>query len=569
MIKNTPVFLILWLCFIVSPLSHAQFAAVYRQCLQNERDKADQTVRDACAQDAAMLSNPGMFGECVNKTHSALLSTAVRNRCREEAEKSHYTPEQLKAHEDARKREEAVRTGRAFVSDEPESPVKPTEPKKETPPKEADAGRPATTPPPASPPKNPTEPTPAPDHTATVAEAENEAAEDIAACERSQSKANQCCNNPMSCAGSMNASDQRSLANLFNNDNGGGLSDACQSMNALANNYGNVNSGLSAVCASAHNACTNVCGQLVSKYSTRISSCTDCPAQSVYESAHSTLSSRNSNCQSMRSRSDQLQLTGLSTANNRSIAEHCTRQAAQLPNPIAPAQGIPTSGTPLPTSFGSPVAANQLAPTGTTRAIAGGGAGFRDGGRVAQPSDFNVDQSTGFKGYNSKQSQTQAPVGQTGALGNLPGAAGSGKIPVVANNSGGSIPGQGGENRPASLGPAGSIKPQAPGANQTTDIDRGFQGANGYSQSAGSGGSGRDGERGGYQQAALNDRRIAGNDDQFEQKIDLRQFLPGGSRAAARSWGNNQINKKEENLFLLISNKMIEKCRLGILWQCQ
>jgi hypothetical protein len=31
----------------------------------------------------------------------------------------------------------------------------------------------------------------------------------------------------------------------------------------------------------------------------------------------------------------------------------------------------------------------------------------------------------------------------------------------------------------------------------------------------------------------------------------------------------SQINGKGEDIFLIISNKMTEKCRLGVLWQCR
>lgn len=540
----------------------------------------DASVRDACASDAAMLNNPGSYGECVQRT-TAVMTESIARTCHDRAERAHYTPEQLQAHKEKVKAEEAAKRGdigviiRNPVLDEggrtePGTPDKPADPKKPDPA--------AANPPKGPAPPTTASPTPQPPRAGSTetefdtSEIEAQASADISSCEGSQTSASRCCNNPLSCAGDMGSGDQSSLAGLFNSNSSGGLSEACRNMNSLATNYGNVNSGLAAVCASSHNSCSNTCGGLVDKYADLLASCSDCAARGIYENAHSRLTSRNASCQSLRSRSEQLASTGLSTVNNRTIAEHCTRTASTMPsdNPtVNNNNNRPGSG--VPNSWGnSPVTIPPTAADGTRLAAANAAyaqrAGFRAGSQQPKAEDFNVDGSSGYKGYggNAKPG-TQAPVGANGPGGSqLPGGA-AGKAAVVANNSGGSIPGSGADFRPASLGPAGNGKPQAGNSKQVTDIDHGFQGGNGFSQPTSYNSAWAPDEP----PQQYNGRQIAGNDNQFEGRIDLRQFLPGGSRAAARTIGGNEINKKEENLFRLISNKMNEKCRLGVLWQCQ
>ncbi len=552
MINKSPVFIILWLCLILSPVSHAQYAQIYNQCLKNERDNMQDTIRDSCSQDAMMLSNPGAYGDCVAKLTESMRGAAAK-KCQEHAEKAHYTPEQLEA---LRPKPDPDKKLHTLLADDP--PAIPDE-KKGKPAAGPEARQPERDGPetrPESPSPRPS-PSPAPESTAfeDTSEAESESAQDLASCDRAQANANQCCNNPLACSGEMNSADMSSLAGLFNTDSGQGMADACRGMSRLSANYGNVNSGLSAICFGAHNSCTSTCGALADKYSVKLSNCESCAAREIYQSAYNALRTRNSSCQGLGSRSQQLAATGLSTVNNRTIADYCTQQTSPFPT----SAGVPPgSGGParwpgaLPGGHENAPAipkANVESPKGQ--------AGFREGERAARAKDFNVDASTGFKGYGTKPVDTQAPV-----------AGGSGlaaKVPVVANNTGGPIPGQGSDFKPASLGRPAGVAAQAPGQGKgsITDIQQGFQGAGGYSPLAANG-SGFGGGAG-----RIGARRIAGNDNQFEAKLDLRQFLPGGSRAAGRGWDQNQINKKEENLFLLISNKMIEKCKLGILWQCQ
>lgn len=558
MINKSPVFLILCLCFILSPFVHAQYAQIYNQCLKNERDNMEDSVRNACSQDAMMLSNPGAYGDCVTKLTNSMKGSAAK-KCQEEAERLHYTPEQIEASKKAKETPHALfSTPPGFKDDLGKGP---SDTKKEasTPPA-AEVRRPERDGPETKP--EPPEPRPAPASDATAfedtSEAEAESAQDLAACERVQSNANQCCNNPLACAGEMSAGDQSSLANLFNAGSGQGMADACRGMSQLSANYGNVNSGLSAICFGAHNSCTSTCGQLADKYSVKLSNCESCAARNIYQSALNALRTRNSSCQGLSSRSQQLATTGLSTVNNRTIADHCTQQTSPFPTSAGAGPSY-QGGRGLPNTLPGAYNAADLAARANVEGPAGQ-AGFREGERPTSYKDFNVDASKGFKGYGSKKTDTQAPVAGMGGAA----ASAAGKTPVVANNTGGPIPGQGSDFKPAALGPTAS-RSQAPGNGNSsvTDIDRGFQGGGGYSQPTGAG-NGSDGEAN-----RPPERRIAGNDNQFEAKLDLRQFLPGGSRAAARSRGNNQINKKEENLFLLISNKMIEKCKLGILWQCQ
>lgn len=527
-----------------------------------------------------MLSDPGHYGNCVTTTLASLTQSSAAN-CQKEAEKSHYTEQQIQDNKDKLAREAAVKkTGR--VSN-PTPTCDPTDPScgAKAPQTQPPTPPVADNPPPAPQPKPQPEPAPAAPAPAPApgnagfddtSAAESEAAADIASCDSQQSNASRCCNNPLSCASSMNSADQASLANLFNSDSGsGGIADSCRAMGSLASNYGNVNSGLSAVCAGAHNSCSSICGSLADKYSNKLSNCDGCAARDIYSDTYQKLASRRSTCQSLSARANQLAVTGLSTANNNSLADYCQQQAG-APNPNSlnpnlsannPSSGLPSnSGGSVNLPYGLP-----NAPT-TANAMRGGESGFREGTRVPSARDFNVDGSTGFKGYDNKNPASQNPVSD--AVSRWGGPSTSGNVP---NNSGGPIPGAaaggsfGGATGSAQLNRAGSASSAgATAGKQSTDIDQGLRGGGGYTQPGGSGlqpaSQYANGGGGG-------NRRIAGNDNQFEAKIDLKQYLPGGSRAAARSWSGNEINKKEENLFLLISNKMMEKCRLGILWQCQ
>jgi hypothetical protein len=69
-----------------------------------------------------------------------------------------------------------------------------------------------------------------------------------------------------------------------------------------------------------------------------------------------------------------------------------------------------------------------------------------------------------------------------------------------------------------------------------------------------------------YQDAKAPARGVAG--------LDLKQFLPGARRDPHRALAGvggslaNQINGKGVDIWSQISTKLIEKCKLGVLFQC-
>lgn len=375
--------------------------------------------------------------------------------------------------------------------------------------------------------------------------AEIEADMDVARCVTAQSNANECCNNPMSCSGRLDATDSSSLNNLNNalrnGPSSGGLTGYCQQMNNLGYNTGNVNSGLSAACFGSHSSCSTTCRGLSRKYSELLSSCNGCAAEWIYRNAVMNLTSGQNSCDNLQSRSNQLAATGLGTANNQALANYCS----QVSGAATPSS---TSGSLAPTAT-SPYINNLLAQnceaypnSPDCRSINPklGKVGYETGG---SGKSFNVGSTYG------SGTETQAPEGRTGGGA----AAKAGATPP--NNTGGPIPQSATQAQLQNGGPRGTM-PQGQG----TDVDRGFLAANGgYSQP-----NDRDSDSlSGY-------IPMGSSGSQFEAGVDLRQFLPGGSRAAGRKLaGMGQINAKEENIFIRITNKMMEKCRLGILWQCR
>jgi hypothetical protein len=199
----------------------------------------------------------------------------------------------------------------------------------------------------------------------------------------------------------------------------------------------------------------------------------------------------------------------------------------------------------------------------TDNKVAEGQAGFGGPEGTHSPSDFNVGNLGDAGGLNDGFMGT----GMQAA------AAGGGGIPTktVPNNSGGSLPGEGGGS-PARLDPpsrgggGGSGRPTV-----NTDIQQGFRSGGGGAYSYASGAnSGPDG--GGGYPGPGNGRRPAG-DDGGMTGLDLRKYLPGGPLAPGRLAGrlrpaSQEINGPGVDIFERISRRMQEKCRLGYLLGC-
>lgn len=142
---------------------------------------------------------------------------------------------------------------------------------------------------------------------------------------------------------------------------------------------------------------------------------------------------------------------------------------------------------------------------------------------------------------------------------------------TIANNSGGGIPGGGGGS-PASLGPNGrGGSPGSPGYN--TDImsanasggsgGGGSAGGSGYQPQSAEGNNGTWNNNGGRGPAAFS-----------ASAVDLKRYLPGNEldpnyRIGGFDGVSAQINNKYTDLWKKVSNRIQEKCKLGVLYDCK
>jgi hypothetical protein len=391
--------------------------------------------------------------------------------------------------------------------------------------------------------------------------------------------ASRCCGNPGSCVGELSYQDQANYAQLNQLMNqgpsSGGLTDYCQQMQALGGSGGNVNGSLAGVCNSKQLSCNSICSQLANKYLSLMSSCNNCGSQDIYQQAYSQLSSRVTGCQQFASRVTQIANQAATGAGAGGYAAACNQlggaspQAGMgmpVPNVAATAAALNGGSDPYGCAANPTSVACQSC-TANPNSPACQALNYKEASGTAQFAGDTPASKTGGAGFDIPD----APTGGTERVLNTAYEAKPGiKNGTVANNTGGGIPGGGG-TQPASLGGGGrnaaGYSPGSPG--YTTDILQGTQGAGGYSNpvepnNGGSGGGG------GYGSG----RNVASNDDEGGMLgLDLRQFLPGGSRDPQRRLAGlgarSEINAKEEDIWRRISSKMEEKCKLGILIGCR
>ena len=143
---------------------------------------------------------------------------------------------------------------------------------------------------------------------------------------------------------------------------------------------------------------------------------------------------------------------------------------------------------------------------------------------------------------------------------------------TVANNSGGSIPG-GGDSGSAQLGgPAGGVQrggsPGSPG--YSTDIMQGNR-SGGYSQPVGMNNNGSDDGSGSDYRRNQGGRHTASSDAP-RMGLDLKQFLPGGSKDPLRRVGGmrrgKDIHGPSVDIWNKISTRFKHECRLTPLYDC-
>lgn len=140
-------------------------------------------------------------------------------------------------------------------------------------------------------------------------------------------------------------------------------------------------------------------------------------------------------------------------------------------------------------------------------------------------------------------------------------------VKLVPNNSGGPIPGDS-NSKPASLA-ANGVRPQSAGsAGYSVNIDQGTRSGGGWSPPVGnnlydtSKYNGKMGSRSGRSPASI------------RGGVDLKQYLPGGKmdskwRAGGYASRNPEICSQSADVWKNISNRMREKCQLGVLLDCR
>lgn len=402
-------------------------------------------------------------------------------------------------------------------------------------------------------------------------QASSEASSDISLCESSYSMASRCCGNPGSCAGELSAADQQryaALSNLSNNppSSSSGLTDYCNQMQSLGGTGSTVNSGLAGICNSKQMSCSMVCSELANKYLTLMSNCNGCESQGIYQNTYSQLSSRNSSCNALASRVGQISSQAANSTSSGAYGGVCNNVTSAAPTSTA-GSGLPTTtaGANVSDPYGCQSNPNSAAcrscesnpngPACVSTKTASGTAQFEAGAAPSNKktkADFNIpslDES--FTGVPASDNKAPAV-----------------KVATVANNTGGGIPGGAG-GPPAKLdGPRGNPSAGSPG--YTTDVLGGMQGGGGYSSPVDNqfGGGPRDPANAGYGGRAAGEENSGGL-----LGVDLRQFLPGGSRDPQRRLAGigsrSEINAKEEDIWRRISSKMEEKCKLGVLIGCR
>jgi hypothetical protein len=324
-------------------------------------------------------------------------------------------------------------------------------------------------------------------------------------------------------------------------------------MQQLGEASARLNSRLSGVCIGGQQSCISTCGALISKYQNLSINCEGCANQSVYDQAIGELMSQKQICGSLDGRVRALANQAAQGAGSAGYADACAQRGS--------AGGLPALGS---SGTGGGSSADMLpdrvaAANGSTgfaaNADANSGAAFHDGrsGAAGRDPGFNVGSMA--------VSNAMPAIPPTPAT--APNAAG-----VIANNTGGAMPGSD-ANGGARLGSKGTKVSGSAGSVVNVDI---MQGERSGGFSASTGGSGLEFDDG----AGSANRGRAKDSDQSSgiAGLDLKQFLPGGSRdpnrnLAALGGVRSQINGKGEDIFQLISNKMVEKCKLGVLWRCR
>jgi hypothetical protein len=369
--------------------------------------------------------------------------------------------------------------------------------------------------------------------------------------------AQSCCMNPSSCLTLSERSELNQIQASMNSVDSSlstqqGLRDRCMQTNALGESTIRINSLYSQACIRPQTECIARCGS----HSDIISNCNALSSQAASFGSQASLGSSagaaGNGCESLTNASPQ-NMGGIDNG-----ADAALYSQASPNNPTDP-YGCQTNPSNPACIQCTNDPTNSMCKGLMETKMAEGQAGFGVPEVDRSPGDFNVGNLSDASGFNDGFVGTGLQTALTAA----------GITKTIPNNSGGSLPGDGGTTAAKLDAPSrgGGIAGRRA---VNTDIEQGFRGGGGgyaYASGANTADGGRDAQR------SRSGGRNPANDDGGLTGLDLRQYLPGGALAANRQMGGLQPASREINgpgvdIFERISRRMQEKCKLGYLLGC-
>lgn len=375
---------------------------------------------------------------------------------------------------------------------------------------------------------------------------------EVNACLAKQEKARTCCGNPVSCKAELSPDKQQDLQALLQaNAFSSGASGSANQIRELSAKNSSVNSGFAAICMTHQNGCTSSCATVASRYEALAQQCSSDPSLSDgYASAATKARNSNIRCQAMNSSAMQMVAQ---SANDKGTSEDAADKEKDTGD--GGGGGFDFADMLKPKDSDSESQKEKTKPKVQEQVVAEATERGTVGAQAPQKSisetDFNVADITTPDGYVSSITNPGTPASVN-----------------VVPNGGGAMPGG---NSP----PPPSAPPKAGGGNFASNRADVFPGGfmpGGYSAPAGTpSNTDIDGTR--YKVQAT-----PGGDGSIRTAsafvgMDLKRFLPGremdpNRRLAGVEGAGEQINGRGVDFFSKISDKMNEKCRLGVLWKC-
>jgi len=343
---------------------------------------------------------------------------------------------------------------------------------------------------------------------------------------------------------------------------GAGLADACAQAQKGGGSMQDLGRQAASVCSGVQNSCTTTCSNLQVRYQQESQRCAGCAAQSLYDEAVASLNVSNQNCEGLTAQVINLTNYGLNGSGVSAQSALCSAATSMAPA----AMGALGMGSKASKDGADPFSC-EVDPTNPAcqAACAGnpngpGCEGVQEYGAKPSTSGGFVQNTTGAPKYNPPDVSLD-DMGPTFGAPTSPKGAGPGA--TIANNSGGQVPG--GQASPASLNDGKGGARKAGAAAGTTVNLEGERGGGGYTQPTSGSGFESDQQDGSGGFNAPGGAKAGGG--RIPTSIDLKAYLPGGRLYQSRRVGGSQLDRtvrgRSENLFVVISAKIQERCKLG------